>query len=473
VASAIQNIERLWHDASFVSKHEGERRAHLRKGSEKQWVVRFPLLDGISRSAAAPLPCEAIKLAQQIAAEFAEEQQSDGETLGQRNGRLDHRVASCGNRRLAPPQSASLKGDPTHALPRAFDEQGVLVPQVVARISPRQAEQAKLLFANRLANKARRHAYCRIIARPKDCLKNSAHKFFKRQPCRLRYCPKCGPLCFSELFAKHVRLRSVVEDLLRPRPGDRRRRVLARIDITSRKLGMPTQDELIRRLSEKLGRRPTRNEVRQFTRQMGRMPTRGEAILFNQLVRKFWRAAERRFGISRQDYGVLWCDEFGSGNSNLHAHGIYCGPSIPQTKEGKELSRLWAEICADTAFEGSAFVSIKFAKSFESALSHALKYPSKFFDASPSRLVALEVAFDHVRRVHAMTRFYNPRIEREPGEDDRPEVESCPLCRGSLGEPRAGWFYVDDLQREGRLDLEEARIGANRERVLSQGIRSP
>jgi len=470
VASEIQNVERLWHDPQFVLKREEKRK---RKRSKEQWIVGFPLLDGISRSAAAPLPCEAIKIAQQIVAACCEEQQFFGETLGQRNGPLDRAGAySSEARRLAQPQTTRCKGDPTRALPRAFDEQGVLSPHVLARISPRQAEQATLLFANR-PGKARRHAYCLIIARLKDCLESQAHKFFERQPCGLRYCPNCGPLCFSELFAKHIRLRCIVEDLLRSLPGDGRRRVVAKVDITSRKLGMPTRDEVIGQLSRKLGRQPTRDEVRQSTRQMGRMPTRDEIVLFNRLVRKFWRAAERRFGISRKDYGVLWCDEFGSGNSNLHAHSVYCGPSIPQTKKGKQLSRLWAEVCLGTVFEGSAFVSIKAAQSFESALSHAFKYPSKFFDAPPARLVALEVAFDHVRRVHAMARFYNPKIEPEPGEHDGPKVEGCPLCCGLLGEPRAGWFYVDDLQGEGRLDLREARMVANRAGVLSRGSRSP
>ncbi len=183
------------------------------------------------------------------------------------------------------------------------------------------------------------------------------------------------------------------------------------------------------------------------------MPTRDEVRKFNQDIRRFFRAVERRFGISRKDYGALWCDEFGSGNTNLHAHGLYCGPRLPQTKMGKELSCLWSEIRGERSF-----VSIKNAGSFEAALSHVLKYPSKFWNASPARLVDLELAFDHVRRVHAVASFYNPKIEREPGEDSSAEASHCPICGELLGEPERGWAFVDELSREGRRNLDEERM---------------
>ena len=111
------------------------------------------------------------------------------------------------------------------------------------------------------------------------------------------------------------------------------------------------------------------------TRNVGEMPTAEEVRQFNKDIRKLFRAIEREFGISRREYGVLWCCEFGSGNTNLHAHGVYAGPCLPQ----RELSRLWSVIRSD----GSFIVSIKKARSFEAALGHALKYPSKFFSAAP------------------------------------------------------------------------------------------
>jgi len=128
-------------------------------------------------------------------------------------------------------------------------------------------------------------------------------------------------------------------------------------------------------------------------------------------------------------------DEFGSGNSNLHAHGVYVGPYLPQ----KLLSQWWNEITG-----GSFIVSIKAAPSFEKALSHSLKYPSKFWDAPPSRLVELEVAFHKVRRFHTLARFYNPpETQNEPGmeSDAKDEAKRCPFCGSYLRTPtrKQGW----------------------------------
>jgi len=314
------------------------------------------------------------------------------------------------------------KGNPERATPKAFDANGQWLPKLASRISARQSEQAHLLLENGLPGNARRQAWCGILARRIDCIDNAQHGFFERCRCFNRYCPTCGPLCFRGLFAKHSRLIAVVEKLMQHPIQDHRPRVLAKLDITTKKLG----------------RMPTREEVREFNRD----------------VRKLFRAIEREFGICRKDYGALWCCEFGRMNQNLHAHAVYCGPWLPQ----KKLSRLWAAIRAD----GSFIISIKRAKSFEAGLSHCLKYPSKFFDAPPSRLVDLEVAFHGVRRVHAVAAFYNPKIEREPGEDAGLLNGTCPICRGLLGEPgfkgvKRGWYFADELEREGRQDLALAR----------------
>jgi len=231
------------------------------------------------------------------------------------------------------------------------------------------------------------------------------------------------------LFTHHSRLRPLVEGLLQHRPGDHRPRVLAKLDIT--------------------------------TRNVGEMPSAENVRQFNKDIRRFFRAIERELGISRRDYGVLWCCEFGSGNTNLHAHGVYVGPALPQ--RGRELSSLWAAIRAD----GSRIVSIKRAKSFEAALGHALKYPSKFFNAAPARLVELEVAFDRVRRVHALAAFYNPKIQREPGEEGPIEVGHCPIC-GDLLLDAPGYHFISDLRSEGRRDANAVRVDVARAKVLAE-----
>ena len=320
-------------------------------------------------------------------------------------------------------------GDPSRSVPLAFDEAGNFVAPLSGKIPPRQASQAHLLLELGLPGKARRQAWCCLIARRRDCFSgNIEHRFFTKCRCGNRYCPTCGPRSFRDLFNRHSRLRPLVEELLQHRPAGHRQRVLAKLDFT--------------------------------TRNTGEMPSAADVRQFNKDIRRFFRAIEKRCGISRPDYGFLWCCEFGSGNTNLHAHGIYVGPLLPQRR--RELSSLWSEIRAD----GSYIVSIKRARSFEAALGHALKYPSKFFDAPPARLAELEVAFDHVRRVHALARFYNPKIEREPGEEGPNEAGHCPICGDVLLDVQ-GWHFLDELQREGRRDADEVRIETGRTRVLT------
>lgn len=319
-------------------------------------------------------------------------------------------------------------GDPSRAVPLAFDERGNFVGPLRGRIPERQAQQARLLLEQGLAGKARRQAWCGLIARRRDCFSgNSTHRFYTPCLCGNRYCPTCGPKSFRDLFTHHSRLRPLVESLSNHQPADHRRRVLAKLDIT--------------------------------TRNVGEMPTAEEVRQFNKDIRRFFRAIERDCGISRRQYGVLWCCEFGSGNTNLHAHGVYVGPYLPQ----RDLSRIWSEIRAD----GSFIVSIKEARSFEAALGHALKYPSKFFNAPPARLVELEVAFDRVRRVHALAAFYNPQIEREPGEEGPCEAGHCPVC-GDLLLDAPGYHFISDLEREGRRDVGAVRVDVARARVLAE-----
>jgi hypothetical protein len=293
----------------------------------------------------------------------------------------------------------------------------------------RQANQARLLLELGLSGKARRQAWCSLVARRRDCFSgNLGHRFFTKCFCGNRYCPTCGPRSFRDLFNRHSRLRALVEGLLLHKAGDHTPRVLAKIDFT--------------------------------TVNTGKMPTAADVRQFNKDIRRFFRAIEKLYGISRRDYGVLWCCEFGSGNTNLHAHGIYAGPLLPQRE--RQLSKIWSNIRSD----GSYIVSIKAALSFEAALGHALKYPSKFFEAPPARLAELEVAFDRVRRVHALARFYNPKIEREPGDEGPTSAGHCPICGDPLLDA-PGWHFVDELEREGRRDSDVVRIEVGRATVLT------
>jgi hypothetical protein len=379
--------EAAWHDFSFVTKRERERNLRFARNRSKQINVGDEYC--------------------------SPERESD---LQRERPALRRQVR---NRK---------PGDPSRAVPLAFDVRGDFVEPLRGRIPERQANQARLLLEQGLIGKARRQAWCSLIGRRRDCFSgNSEHKFYTRCFCGNRYCPTCGPKSFRDLFIHHSRLRSLVESLLQHQPTDHRTRVLAKLDIT--------------------------------TRNVGQMPTAEEVRQFNKDIRRFFRAIEREFGISRRKYGVLWCCEFGSGNTNLHAHGVYVGPELPQ----RDLSRIWSEIRAD----GSFIVSIKRARSFEAALGHALKYPSKFFTAAPARLVELEVAFDRVRRVHALAAFYNPKIERDPGEEGPCEPGHCPIC-GDLLLDAPGYHFISDLQREGRRDADAVRIDIARAKAFAE-----
>lgn len=321
------------------------------------------------------------------------------------------------------------KGCPERTAPKIFNESGELPEVITSRISAQQQSVAECLFHDHgLKSKAGRAASCKVFARRLDCTENSEHRFLDLFRCGLRYCPQgCGERSFSELFHKHMRLAQVVAAIANRANG--RSMVVAKLDFTSKKLSV--------------------------------MPTSDQVRKFNEDIRRFFRLVEKEFGIARQAYGCLWCDEFGSGNTNLHAHSVYVGPFLKQ----KTLSRLWARVRGD----GSFIVSIKVARSFELALAHCLKYPSKFFNAPGRRLAALEKAFHRVRRVHAVAAFYNPKIEREPGEDG-PLDGGCPYCHAPLGQnisTKRGWDFAEACKSEGRIEIESARTDMRRARVLS------
>lgn len=323
--------------------------------------------------------------------------------------------------------NTKCKGDPSRSVPLAFDEQGEFLAPLDGRMSDRRKRQAKLLLEFGLIGKARRQAWCGLIGRKRDCFSGDAgHKFYSVCRCGNRYCPDCGPSAFRRLFTRHGRLRTLVEEW-KQRPNY----ILAKLDITRRNTG--------------------------------EMPSPVSVRCFNENIKQLREAIRQHIRLSRRQFGILYCDEFGSGNTNLHAHGIYLGPWISQ----KVLTRLWAQICHD----GSFIISIKRAKSFEAALAHALKYPSKFFEASPGRLAELELAFHKVRRVHALGLFYNPKIERESGEEGPMQAGRCPVC-GDLLLDAQGWHFVEDLRREGRRETDAARIEMARTRIIG-GVGPP
>ena len=289
--------------------------------------------------------------------------------------------------------------------------------------------KSKHMYLNGLQKKAQRELACGILGGRVEC-KKSGHRFRTHYECGNRYCTLCAGKEVRKQFARQAnRLHAVAHRLMKcadpdcqqcakvvrgqlphwpPPAGVKPRIVCAKIDFTlwDDKTGMPTPEDM---------------------REL------------NLFIKAFWKAVEDRFHIKRTEYGVAYQDELGCNNSNRHAHGIYVGPWLPQSKKGKELSALWHEIT------GNSFIlSIKYAKDFGEALYHAIKYPAKFAEkSSPERLADLEIIFHRVRRFHTMREFYSPDIPPPPP----PEPRKCPKCGSELSEPR-GWETLEVLEQE-------------------------
>lgn len=319
------------------------------------------------------------------------------------------------------------RGDPRQALPVGADLQAFAD---TFGAEPERLVQATEMKQHGLHCKAKRLVLCGRIGHRLDCTASKHHRFFQPYMCRCRYCETCGPAWFREKFSDMcVALEPVVAHLLHEGQQRRHKIVKAKVDFTVPNTGAMPTPEFVRK--------------------------------FHADIRRFWRAAERRFGISRKEYGVAGCDEFGGGNTNLHRHCVYVGPKLPQSKALKELSALWSEIRG-----ARSFVSIKYARSFRVALAHALKYPAKFLTASaPQRLAQLEATFHRSRRFSAGGAFYNVTPTREPGEES--PIGECPLCGARLCKVAEPWVPRFVLEAEGRRDVEQARREAGRARVLS------
>lgn len=412
-AIAFPRGDAQWKDPAFVGRWKKSRRAEL----EKKWgSFHTPLLDGVPLAA---LPGE------KLSAEVLEMVTWENESLSHRFHRLEE-----GIKRPKPKNNRSH-----HAVPAliAKDGEWFLTP-IANRATAATLEQAKTMYEGGLDKKAQRQVACGILGGEVKC--KTGHAFFVGYECGNRYCPDCGPRAARRLFAKQApkilfastrlflcgvedckECNQAIENKTLPHwpppRGIKPQKVCAKIDFTLRNTGKVGPD-LMRQL--------------------------------NVYIRRFFRAIEKRFGIERKDYGVAWCDELGAGNTNAHAHGIYVGPWLPQSKKGKELSALWSEITG-----GSFILSIKYARVWGQALYHALKYPAKFVNVStPGRRADLEVIFHRVRRFHSLAAFYNPEHIAEV----KPPKRNCPLCDAKLFNC-GSWQSISTLKMRGLRNLSD------------------
>jgi hypothetical protein len=398
-----------WKDSGFVERRKAERR---KKAGTAWWA---PLFTGLPLAATPNTELAAI-------VEQAESYQSRlGETLSQRARRLDS----------ADKHARKANG---YAIPTllACEADGTWnVSPVAAYARKEKLEKAQYLHRKGLVQKAQRELACGLLGGEVVC--RNGHVFRVGYECGNRYCVDCGPRAANRLFAKHhSRLAAIVHRLAPewpPAPRQKPRVVIAKLDFTLRNTGRMPTPTLMRRL--------------------------------NDCIKRFCRAIERRHGISRRQYGLAFCDELGGNNTNAHAHGVYVGPWLPQ--ERKELSRLWAQVTGD----GSFIISIKYAKSFESALFHAVKYPVKLIRSSnPERLADLEVVFHRVRRFHALAAFYNPKPDPEIETHEGASGRKCPECNEPLSEV-ARWVPIAQLDARGLKDVRQAKAEGARARIFS------
>jgi len=327
----------------------------------------------------------------------------------------------------------------------AHDSGGWILHPATQRATPEKLTKSQRMYDGGLTKKAQREIACGLLGGEIQC--RTGHRFRVSYQCGNRYCKNCAPRDGKKLFARQAnRLRFAATRLMMcsdeceecskaieeqrlphwppaPKPF-RPKTVCATIDFTLR--------------HDRADGLPGPERMRQL----------------NGFIKKFCRELEKRFGISRKEYGLAYCDELGGNNSNPHAHGIYVGPWLPQSKDKKELSALWHEITGD-----SFIVYIEFAENFGRALFHALKYTAKFAGkSSPERLADLEMVFHRVRRFHTLAAFYSPEAPKDP----KPEPKKCPKCGERLSDPR-GWITIVELVRRGLQDLDAVILAMNRE----------
>jgi hypothetical protein len=428
--------DKRWKDPAFLESWKQERRERL----ETAWALRAPLFSGLALTS---LPHVSIR---EDVLKSLREQQEPNETLSQRARRLEKTTHR--------PKENRTSSYRVPALLVRQDDGTFEVSPWASRADAEQLQQAQSMIGLGLPKKAQRVLACSLLGGEVIC--RSGHKFSVKYACGSRYCRMCGPKAAARLFAKYCDpLLRVAAELLRCNRADCQECEHSRHDKS-----VPHWPP-IRKIKPK-------NVIAKldFTLKNTGKADSERVKFLNRCIRRFFRAVEKRFSIARSQYGVLWCDELGGNNTNVHAHAVYVGPWLPQEK--KQLSKLWAEITKD----GSFIVSIKYAKSFPAALMHALKYSAKFvYSSTPERRAQLEKIFHRTRRVHTLAAFYNPKVHLDSQETFSVQKLRCPICNEQVSEPN-GWRPMAELEAKGLRDIRELHHQKRRDLVLGDQMGS-
>lgn len=425
-------------------------RATRKKRLDEIWGSQFkPLLFGV------PLAADPRPIDPALASEFAaarDQAQQDGELFTVRA------------RRLGDPSAIVAGGTRAWSVPALIgmdDAKQFVLSPMAKRATPEKLEKAKAMYELGLDHKSQREIACGVLGGKVHC--RNGHEFRCDYECGNRYCKTCGPKRANEVFAEYLgRIRLKAAKLLDCGRPICRECDWWRENPTRTKNSAGRSPDLPHWPPPMKGKRPAVVIAQiDFV-----IPNRRELVEADQVrrlnrhIRKFARAIERDFGIRRRDYGILFCDELGGNNTNLHAHGIYVGPFLPQ--KNKALSRLWARV---TGIAG-AHLMIKKADRLEQALFHAIKYPAKFAEiAEPCRLADLELVFHRVRRVHALAGFYNAPKPEDDQDSNAGECRKCPACGEQLSQPTF-WTAIAVLVGQGLKDAGAIRREMGKNKVL-------
>lgn len=433
-------------------------RATRKKKLAEVWRENFqPLLMGVPLAARRGDPLAGSLLSGPILRDL----QDDGESLTQRGRRLDAEEV----------QSSSKKAWSILNLVGKTDAGEVVFSAPGRRASDWKKGKAVSLVNAGLLKKANRDLGCGVLGGTVRC--STGHRFHVPYECGNRYCPKCGPEGARELFASTLGpLKLAAAHVMECGDPHCKECYWFRREQTKTDAGA---EVMIPHWPPPKGERPARVvAILDFTM---RNTLKGQKLqlpelemlrwvfkIFNLNIKRFMRALERQTGMTRDDYGLLWCDELGANNSNVHAHGIYCGPWLPQ--KNRELSKLWEKITGGAG----RIVFIKYVDSIDQALYHALKYPAKYASeekTTADRAAHLEIIFHRVRRIHALAAFYNmPKPKDDLQKDGL--FNKCPLCGEPLSSPDFR-FLLCDLRACGSRDVTELQREIGKARVLAGG----
>jgi len=295
---------------------------------------------------------------------------------------------------------------------------------------------ADKLFEAGFGNRATRYALCGLIARRLEC--KNKHQFLGTFRCGLRCCQQCVGRNAQKIYAKHLKL----EKLCRRVDYD-----LTLIEIT-------------------------------IHNPKGRFP---EAWVIEQMNREAKAALHSLFGKVYKYHGSIFFEQFVPNSPDLRVRILVYGPERPLG----QFENAWRKAAH---LAKSEVVCIRSAKNLRQGLSWVNEtiLPQLGEPLDPDWLAGVEVAFQGVRRLHALGIFHNPETEEEQDsstgsggggssthsestdsklfEEDKDEEDKglkCPICGEPL-HPVGDYEPLEAFRERDLVDIEAYSSGQAR-----------